>query len=113
VAISRGLHFSVGAPAFMRGEERFSAPEKVRLQSMRFSAGIVEIPGLGIERLSRWTKVQLPPAEAGGSHQKSLTAFFAACVGGMSNLVSGLLSTQGSPARYDASVSLLANASAG
>ena len=31
---------AVGAPAFMRGKERFSAPGKARLQSVRFSAGI-------------------------------------------------------------------------
>ena len=36
---------------------------------------------LRIDGLSRWTKVQLPPAKAGGSHQRSSTAFFAACVG--------------------------------
>jgi hypothetical protein len=29
----------VGAPAFMRGEERFSAPEKVSPRITRFSAG--------------------------------------------------------------------------
>ena len=27
----QGVYFSVGAPAFMRGKERFSAPEKFRL----------------------------------------------------------------------------------
>jgi len=37
--------FSVGAPAFMRGKERFSAPEKARLQSMRFSVGIAKSRG--------------------------------------------------------------------
>src|ERR1017187_7129462 len=39
-AETRGLHFSVGASAFMRGKERFSGPGKARLQSMRFSAGL-------------------------------------------------------------------------
>jgi hypothetical protein len=29
----------------MRGKERFSAPEKARLQSVRFSAGTAKIPG--------------------------------------------------------------------
>ena len=32
-AEARGLYFSVGAPAFMRGKERFSAPDKSRLGS--------------------------------------------------------------------------------
>src|ERR1035438_9600916 len=37
-----GLHFSVGASAFMRGKGRFSAPGKARLQSMRFSTTVVD-----------------------------------------------------------------------
>jgi hypothetical protein len=32
-AEAHGLYFSVGAPAFMRGKGRFSAPEKSRLGS--------------------------------------------------------------------------------
>jgi hypothetical protein len=36
----------VGAPAFMRGKERFSAPVGVVLAIMRFSAGPRELPGL-------------------------------------------------------------------
>ena len=36
---TEGVYFLAGAPAFMRGKERFSAPEKVSTLIMRFSAG--------------------------------------------------------------------------
>jgi hypothetical protein len=35
----------VGAPAFMRGKERFSAPEKISTLIMRFSAGLGKARG--------------------------------------------------------------------
>jgi len=39
--------YSVGAPAFMRGKERFSAPGKIVFVFLRrFSAGIEKAPGL-------------------------------------------------------------------
>ena len=37
---SASRRLSVGAPAFMRGKERFSAPEKPRFLIVRFSAGL-------------------------------------------------------------------------
>jgi hypothetical protein len=36
---THGVRFLVGAPAFMRGKERFSAPGKAFTLTMRFSAG--------------------------------------------------------------------------
>jgi hypothetical protein len=40
-----GVCFLVGAPAFMRGKERFSAPEEMGFDHARFSAGH-QNPGL-------------------------------------------------------------------
>jgi len=37
---TQGVGFLVGAPAFMRGKERFSAPKKVSSLILRFSAGL-------------------------------------------------------------------------
>ena len=39
------MQFKVGAPAFMRGKERFSAPEEMGFDHARFSAGH-QNPGL-------------------------------------------------------------------
>jgi CheY-specific phosphatase CheX len=36
----QGVYFSVGAPAFMRGKERFSAPKEVSTLILRFSAAL-------------------------------------------------------------------------
>src|ERR1019366_7359171 len=72
---SQGVYFLVEAPAFMRGKKRFSAPGKVSALTMRFSAGPGKSRGSSQFkewRLFRWTKVQLPPTEAGGFHQQYL-----------------------------------------
>jgi hypothetical protein len=39
------VYFLAGAPAFMRGKERFSAPKKVSTLIMRFSAGLAKSRG--------------------------------------------------------------------
>ena len=41
-----------GSPAFMRGKERFSAPEKVRVPIMRFSAGMANSRAKAHSRLN-------------------------------------------------------------
>ena len=69
----QGVKFLVGAPAFMRGKERFSAPGRASTLIMRFSPGIKTPRAkahLKSDSLFRWTEVQLPPAQAGGSHQR-------------------------------------------
>jgi len=57
------VYFWVGAPAFMRGKERFSAPGNVRLRSCALAPG-GRNPGakahLKNATLFRWTEVQLP-----------------------------------------------------
>jgi len=37
---TQGVYVLVGAPTFMRGKERFSAPKKVSTLIMRLSAGL-------------------------------------------------------------------------
>ena len=46
LAQSDGGVWGVGAPAFMRGKERLSAPDDALACVMRFSAGHLKCPGL-------------------------------------------------------------------
>src|SRR5664279_6032380 len=71
---TRGLYIFGfgGSPCIYAGEDRFSAPEKLRIRP-RALARYREIPGLRPiynQTLFRWTRVQLPPAEAWGSPPK-------------------------------------------
>ena len=64
------------APAFMRGQERFSAPENVAALITRFSAGDREIPGLkgGVRTVSSLRDSDLfPLANSTGKYQVSFS----------------------------------------